>query len=29
MGKLRAYGNSICPEVAAEFIKTYMEVIGL
>jgi DNA (cytosine-5)-methyltransferase 1 len=27
MGKLRAYGNSIVPQLAAEFIKAYMETI--
>jgi hypothetical protein len=25
MGKLRGYGNAISPEIAAEFIKTYMD----
>ena len=25
MGKLRAYGNAIVPQVAAEFIRAYME----
>lgn len=27
VGKLRAYGNAIVPQVAAEFVKTVMEVI--
>ena len=28
VGKLRAYGNAIVPQVAAEFIRAYMEVRG-
>jgi len=28
VGKLRAYGNAIVPQVAAEFIKAYREVLG-
>jgi len=24
--RLRGYGNAICPPVAAEFIRAYMEV---
>jgi len=27
MGKLRAYGNAICPQVAAEFIRAYIDII--
>ena len=27
MGRLRAYGNAIVPQVAAEFVKAYMEAI--
>jgi DNA (cytosine-5)-methyltransferase 1 len=29
MGKLRAYGNAIVPEVAATFIRAYKEVAGI
>jgi DNA (cytosine-5)-methyltransferase 1 len=27
VGKLRAYGNAIVPQVAAEFVKAYMETV--
>ena len=27
VGKLRAYGNAIVPQVAAEFIRAYMEIV--
>jgi DNA (cytosine-5)-methyltransferase 1 len=29
VGKLRAYGNAIVPQVAAEFIEAVMEVLGI
>jgi hypothetical protein len=29
VGLLRGYGNSICVPLAAEFIKSVMEVIGV
>ena len=29
VGQLRAYGNSIVPQVAAEFISSYMEAVGI
>jgi DNA (cytosine-5)-methyltransferase 1 len=29
VGRLRAYGNAIVPQVAAEFVRAYMEVRGL
>jgi DNA (cytosine-5)-methyltransferase 1 len=28
MGLLRGYGNAIVPQVAAEFVKAYIEVTG-
>ena len=28
MGKLRAYGNAIVPQVAAEVIRAYMECLS-
>lgn len=28
VGKLRAYGNAIVPQVAAEFVRAYMETMG-
>lgn len=27
--RLRGYGNSIVPQLAAEFIMAYMEAVGL
>jgi len=27
VGKMRAYGNAICPQVATEFVKAYMETV--
>jgi len=29
MGKLRGAGNAIVPQVAAEFIMSYMDVAGI
>jgi hypothetical protein len=29
VGQLRAYGNAIVPQVAAEFITAYMEVMPM
>jgi hypothetical protein len=29
VGRLRAYGNAIVPQVAAEFIRAVMEVMSL
>jgi len=29
LGRLRAYGNAIVPQVAAEFVRSYIEVRGL
>jgi len=29
VGKLRAYGNAICPPLAAEFISSFMEAVGI
>lgn len=28
VGRIRAYGNSIVPQVAAQFIRSYMEAVG-
>jgi hypothetical protein len=29
MGKLRAYGNAIVPQVAAEFVRAYLEASSI
>ena len=29
LGRLKGYGNAIVPELAAEFIRAYMETAGL
>ena len=29
VGKLRAYGNAICPPLAAEFVSSFMEAVGI
>ena len=29
MGKLRAYGNAIVPQVAAQFVAAYMDVVAM